>query len=709
MRSRLFRPLLVAFVLAPLSGLAACNASRPVPSKSTDAAEHPQVIGSAPTQALAAGYAERLRLGLGSPFRLIESVLVDPRMDEGARREIASDLFERVRRGDAYEIDPAALLPTLEPPTPGQLALATDQLELIDRAVSGPADPRTGDLAVRLGFRLARMEGSIDSVTFAGAVETASLIRDRELARRDARRLLGAAHQQDRNPLDLIAEWRRDRRLLVELPPLRYVPAAEEREAIDLAPRLQASLRGLRSRPAPFIEIPSPALLDPADAMRLAELAAATNLPPRAPVVLAVRWPGYGLEAVAHGVRWGPWKELAAATLNEEGFAGRLRPLLRREPTLRTVGAKAAVRAAVEMRPYAQERVWFPGMPRPTAEEIRGRYGVRVEIDSGVPAGWRPYFLGAIEGAILDLQTLVPSSTVQGLTIHLVMEASRSDALALHRPASRTLEWPVTTGSGTLAHEIAHDFDRQAALRANSKGQGYASNRAVASGRTPFASALAQLAPEHAGAPGSVDGEDPPAEILARSFEWFVVSRLAAQGRTNGALATAQDEVLTGHTGVRPPALGGEYGAAVVNALRSVVTLPFEEKNGFLSAYGPARQPGAYLFLRTATAAPASAPDSADVTAVYRRLRAIAVARDRAIAELDAWLCGPTAIFVEPATAAAYRSLIAEAVAAQERAVAPAVAPALASVAPLSPFNARPASSFCRAAAHAAPGSAFLP
>src|SRR5690606_8700580 len=102
-----------------------------------------------------------------------------------------------------------------------------------------------------------------------------------------------------RDPLELIAAWRRERRLLVETPALRYMPAGDEREAIHLAPGLRATLRGFLSRPAPFTELPGPPTASPEELARLAELALATRLPPRAPVVLAVRWPGYGLEGAA--------------------------------------------------------------------------------------------------------------------------------------------------------------------------------------------------------------------------------------------------------------------------------------------------------------------------------------------------------------------------------------------------------------------------
>lgn len=715
---RLSRPLVVALALAPLLGVVGCNASRQGASEGAAATEHPMPRGGAPAEALAAGYRERLRLGLGSPFRLIETALVDPRLSERDRREVARELLDRTRRGEAYEIDPAALLPTLSPPTPEALALATGQLELVERAVGEPTDPRTGELAVRLGYRLALMEGSIDTVTFSAAVEAASLVKDRHLARIDARRILTAADRQRRDPLELVPAWRREHRLLVETPALRFAPAAEEREAIDLAPRLVASLRALAQRPAPFTELPDGGGPSEAERTLLRSVADATDLPPRAPIVLAVRWPGFGLRETARGTRWSEWRSFTKGAIGEESFAGALADLVAREPSLRAVAAKAAVRAAVGMRPFAQEAPWFPGMARPTAEEIRGRYGVRVQVDSGVPEGWAPYFLGSIDQAIQDLRAIAPAVTLQGLTIHLTMEASRPDALALHRPASRTLEWPVTTGPGTLAHEIAHDLDRQAALRANGKARGYASGRAAARGRGSFALALARLAPAQAPGRDSVDGGDRPAELLARSFEWFVVTRLAAQGRWNGTLASAQDEVITGRTGVSAPAAGEGYGSAVIDALRPLVLLPTEEKRGFLSAYGPGRQPGAYLFLHSATAAPAPAPDAADAAAPYRRLRAVEVARDRAVAEFDAWLCGPAAPLVEPATAAAYLRLIGEAAAAQAHAAAPAdgeatdtlgrlaeTRPALA----MSAFAVRPADAFCRATAHATPRGVLRP
>src|SRR5919109_1471906 len=56
---------------------------------------------------IALGYLERLRLGLGSPFRLADYALSDPRLDDSTRTRVAWAILARLRRGDAYVIDPS--------------------------------------------------------------------------------------------------------------------------------------------------------------------------------------------------------------------------------------------------------------------------------------------------------------------------------------------------------------------------------------------------------------------------------------------------------------------------------------------------------------------------------------------------------------------------------------------------------------------------
>src|SRR4051812_11959886 len=55
--------------------------------------------------AVVLGYAERLRLGLGSPFRLVDEALSDPRLDDVSSTTAAWGILGRLQRGDAYVID----------------------------------------------------------------------------------------------------------------------------------------------------------------------------------------------------------------------------------------------------------------------------------------------------------------------------------------------------------------------------------------------------------------------------------------------------------------------------------------------------------------------------------------------------------------------------------------------------------------------------
>src|SRR5215510_2349159 len=59
--------------------------------------------------AISLGYLERLRLGLGSPFRLSAEALRDPRLDATAAPRVAWAVLARLRRGDAYIADPSVL------------------------------------------------------------------------------------------------------------------------------------------------------------------------------------------------------------------------------------------------------------------------------------------------------------------------------------------------------------------------------------------------------------------------------------------------------------------------------------------------------------------------------------------------------------------------------------------------------------------------
>src|SRR5437762_4484487 len=107
------------------------------------------------------GYLERLEHGLGSPFRLVDEALDDPRLADSARRRVAWALLGRLRRGDAYRIDPIVLdgLGALTDGAPDARGL--DHLALIERTIERAGDPRTGELAIRLSYMVAASGGPV--------------------------------------------------------------------------------------------------------------------------------------------------------------------------------------------------------------------------------------------------------------------------------------------------------------------------------------------------------------------------------------------------------------------------------------------------------------------------------------------------------------------------------------------------------------------
>src|SRR5690606_9587050 len=99
---------------------------------------------------IALGYAERLRLGLGSPFRLVESALRDPRMGEPVRRQVAWGLLSLTLSGNAYQVDAIALDRSGMAGVASWPGLGRHHLKIIESTISESRDPRAGELAVRL-------------------------------------------------------------------------------------------------------------------------------------------------------------------------------------------------------------------------------------------------------------------------------------------------------------------------------------------------------------------------------------------------------------------------------------------------------------------------------------------------------------------------------------------------------------------------------
>ena len=145
--------------------------------------------------------------------------------------------------------------------------------------------------------------------------------------------------------------------------------------------------------------------------------------------------------------------------------------------------------------------------------------------------------------------------------------------LALHDPATRTIRMSIFSSSGTLAHELAHDLDWQAA-RSLYAGSGYSTDRAVREQRGPLATSMRDLAAARVVRRGAPPTEERPAEVFARSVDWLVAVSLAREGRSDGYLSAVQDAALTGYTTVSPVAM--IFGAArpLVDAVEEMTYLP---------------------------------------------------------------------------------------------------------------------------------------
>src|SRR5690606_31323708 len=159
------------------------------------------------------------------------------------------------------------------------------------------------------------------------------------------------------------------------------------------------------------------------------------------------------------------------------------------------------------------------------------------------------------------------------------------------------------TGAGTLAHEIAHDLDWQAALKRYRVRGDYATDRATRRRTDRLAASVQGLSRATLLAPEPGDPTPPlharrPAEVFARSIDWFVVVSLAREGRINGYLSSVQDDVITGYGTVTPPDVTGTAGAALIAILDEVAPVHPETRERYLHAYGPARAPTAYDLVR---------------------------------------------------------------------------------------------------------------
>ena len=213
----------------------------------------------------------------------------------------------------------------------------------------------------------------------------------------------------------------------------------------------------------------------------------------------------------------------------------------------------------------------------PTRADLTDEFGLaRVSFGAGVPAAWRPYYLRELQTGLRDMAGVFPGLSFQDVHIHFGSASLRDSALAMHDPRNRTIELPIATSGGTLAHELSHDLDWQAARRLFADGGGYSTRprdarparrarRIVArTRRGAAATSVRRIAPSR----------DRPAEFFARGADWFVASALAQQGRTNGFLSAIEDGVARGYAAGAPTAVGAAGTASLVSAIEEMTYLP---------------------------------------------------------------------------------------------------------------------------------------
>ncbi|MFW6080086.1 MAG: hypothetical protein ACODAE_10720, partial [Gemmatimonadota bacterium] len=331
---------------------------------------------------------------------------------------------------------------------------------------------------------------------------------------------------------------------------------------------------------------------------------------------------------------------------NEERFAAEYVLLARGMPRASSAAARTALWTAVALRPYAQEAVWFPGFGGPSVRALERRFGLgAVEFDDDVPAAWRPYFRRMLASALEDMHRVMPALDLDGLQIRFGRDRERPASLAMHDPGRRRVYLPPATGAGTIAHEIAHDLDWQIALRQYRVRGDYGTDRAARLHGGRLAAAIGRLttAPLEPPAPGSLEAPNHPrrpAEIFARSVDWFVTVALAEQGRMNGHLSSVQDDVLTGYGTVRPPDVSGESGAALIEILDAVAPVYPATRSAFLDRYGPTRSPSAYDLVRRIALDPEAPPIERSRLDATARFDAVRLAREATLATIEPWGCG---------------------------------------------------------------------
>jgi hypothetical protein len=559
-----------------------------------------------PAEVVASLYLERLRLGLGSPFRLVEQALRDPALVPVDAKDLAEAMLARTMLGDSYWPRKSALDLIY---VNGREGSGIEHQAIIDSVVAAHPDPRVGELAIRLAYRLASTSGSVSRRAPELATAAASQARDRILSMRDARALFAAADRDELNRVTLLRIWRDARKFEVERPIIAPLTSRQEREAVEALPKLVARIERV-AESIGFSETARNAHGTSLERRRTAGMpermvgmAATRDHPPMTPVLIAIR-------SYSGLLRGGDWRPDRAARLrfaervsNEETLAAEYALLTARTTTVVPEADAALLTAAVALRTFAQESAWLAGDPAPTVRDLQARFGVTVTYDASARSAWRPFFQRTLETAILDMRRVLPAFDPSGLRVHFGTSPLGDRALALHDPIRRTIYFPPASHSGVMAHEFAHDLDWQAARRVYGGTGWYRTDHALRRRVDQLAGALRQMASATVDT-ARMTGVTRPTEVLARNVDWFVSASLAREGRLNGHLSAAQDPVLTGYASAITPEAARDGGSATLRALEGLTLVPELTRSWFSDLFGQERRLGVHEAVRRVLEAP---------------------------------------------------------------------------------------------------------
>ena len=539
------------------------------------------------------GYLERSRIGLGSPFRLADEALNDPRIDPWMSSRIAWALLGRLRRGEAYVIDPSVMDGSGPWSRAGHGATGSAHVALIERAIASAPDPRVGELTVRLAYNVASGKGTTSAASAGIASEVAALVRDRALAQADLRDLLSEASQRHEDVMTMLVARRADRSFRVERPPLAPLTSEQRIRAMNDVPALVAAIDTLdRVVVVARDSGASAPLLGGRFAGRLQAIG--EKRPPIAQIVVSVR----------------TQQRADLAATNEETLVAEWTRIALADDSTRRAPALALLASAVAMRGFAQETPWFVGDPGPEIADVAAEFGLgEISFARSVPAAWRPYYLRELRDGLRDMQGVFPALSLAGLNVAFGTADLPDSALAMHNPRTRTLQLNVAASSGTLAHELAHDLDWQTSRRMFAVAGGYSTDRAMREQRGALATSVRGLAEARSMRPmqsatATAQLPDRPAELFARGADWFTASTLAQRGRTNGFLTAVQDATLPGYAAGAPTAIGVAGASSLVNAIDQMTFVPDSVQIAFKALWADASVIDPVLLVRRVLATP---------------------------------------------------------------------------------------------------------